>query len=268
MHNRGGSKTPQESYPAKPPEAMWKDFIDSATEKLEKAGDVLTEKATAAAAAAAAADRGPTVVAIPGEGSSAGTGQGPSLATPPVLGQSFSRFRDNLTSLSKTGSGDYTTPQGAGPNGDKMLADLKKGWGSVMDSAQKAAEKAREAVEKEQTRLQATFAKGPYRRGECLYWCWCCGALGARGFESDVKNIHTYMYLLPTDSSFLRRYIPLPPLCSPFAARWPSPQTQVCPSTSKPSATPRWSISLTGSSPWAILQCSPPSTETLPPTAS
>lgn len=80
---------------------------------------------------------------------------------------SFSRLRESVAGLTLAAAGDPTTGGAAADvqkQKEQMLSNLSKGWGSVVSATKNAANQARETIEKEQSRLQATFSKGPYRR--------------------------------------------------------------------------------------------------------
>lgn len=52
-------------------------------------------------------------------------------------------------------------------NQSELFGSLQKGWGNVIEATKHVVETTRDAVEKEQTRIQATlFANGPYVRGK------------------------------------------------------------------------------------------------------
>lgn len=79
---------------------------------------------------------------------------------------SFSRLRESVAGLTLSATADPTAAAAADVQKQKeqMLSNLSKGWGSVVSATKNAANQARETIEKEQSRLQATFSKGPYRR--------------------------------------------------------------------------------------------------------
>lgn len=178
------------------------DALEKTTAALEKTGDVLTEKATASARThsqklaaettrAGAGATGSTATAATTPASSAAPGApgvdldssdreqvrltaqkvlavadeshvgepSPSAAAAaaPAGQQSFSRLRESVAGLTLGGKVDEEAKQ-------EMFTNLSKGWGSVVEATKSAVEATKETIEKEQTRLQATFSKGPYRR--------------------------------------------------------------------------------------------------------
>lgn len=183
---------------------MWSSLLSSTegaraslTSALERAGDGLTERATAHVArqraaeaqrqqasaggvagdssSAAAGSSGsapvgtaPTIAVIPDEprGSAAdGDGSrndalpadGNAPASHPTHSQPLAKIREGIASFDKQKQSE-------------MLGRLQMGWGSVVEASTRAIEATREAVEKEQTRLQAAgFLKGgPYKRDPSL----------------------------------------------------------------------------------------------------
>ena len=78
---------------------------------------------------------------------------------------SFSRLRESVAGLTLSATADPTAAAAdVQKQKEQMLSNLSKGWGSVVSATKNAANQARETIEKEQSRLQATFSKGPYRR--------------------------------------------------------------------------------------------------------
>jgi len=178
---------------------MWNNFVSSATDALEKTtaalektGDVLTEKATASARTHSQKLAAETLAETTSTGAGATTGSAsagapgvdldsndreqvrltaqkvlavadeshvgePSPSAAAAGGQSFSRLRESVAGLTLGTKVDDETKQ-------EVLTNLSKGWGSVVSATKSAVEATRETIEKEQTRLQATFTKGPYRR--------------------------------------------------------------------------------------------------------
>ena len=177
------------------------DALEKTTAALEKTGDVLTERATQSARThsqrpAGAGAGGDTSSAPPQQQLQPGVDldkddrEQVRLAAQRVLSvadeshvgepspanaaaaaspghASFSRLRESVAGLTLAAAGD---PAAGGAAADvqkqkeQMLTNLSKGWGSVVSATKNAANQARETIEKEQSRLQATFSKGPYRR--------------------------------------------------------------------------------------------------------